>query len=234
LAALLLALSAAGQLVGWAAAQPAWAVLTAWMTPPVVRDLFGVQAAKLGVSLAALLALAALGFRRSAAYLTRGEVNAPAGPERWLGFPQAEPWMKFGGKWLVFLSLGMIVILSVFGRPTVAALLAAWPYFPVVLALSGLNAFNEELTYRSTLFAALVGPLGRRPAHWLTALLFGVSHYYGVPYGLGGVALSVIMGWFLGKAMLETKGFFWPWLLHVIADVWIFYFILAGSVVAGG
>jgi hypothetical protein len=34
--------------------------------------------------------------------------------------------------------------------------------------------------------------------------------------------------------MLETKGFFWSWLLHVVADTWIFYFILAGSIVPGG
>ena len=82
--------------------------------------------------------------------------------------------------------------------------------------------------------SGVAGPLGVRPAHLLSAAVFGVGHYYGVPYGVGGVALAMVMGWFLGKAMLETKGFVWPWLLHVVADVWIFYFILAGSIVPGG
>jgi len=140
----------------------------------------------------------------------------------------------FGTKWVIFLSIGMVVILSVMGHPSLTSLLGVWRFIPVVLLLAGLNAFNEELIYRSSLLAPLVGPLGVRPAHWLTAALFGVGHYYGVPYGLGGVALAMVMGWFLGKAMLETKGFFWPWLLHLVADVCIFYFILAGAIVPGG
>jgi membrane protease YdiL (CAAX protease family) len=104
----------------------------------------------------------------------------------------------------------------------------------VVLVLSSLNAFNEELVYRSSLLAPLVRAVGNRQAHLLTTVLFGIAHYYGVPYGVGGVILAGFMGWFLGKAMLETRGFVWPWLIHVVADVWIFYFVLAGSVTPGG
>ena len=234
LAAMLLAITAAGAGMDWLSQNRGWAGLVGWISPLAVRGLFSVQFMKLGVSLAALLGLAALGFRRREAFLTRGEPGAMAGPEPWMGFPRPEPWRLFGAKWLIFLGLGMIVILSVMGRPDPAALLGAWRFVPVVLALSALNAFSEELIYRSSLLATMVGPLGVRPAHFLTAILFGVGHYYGVPYGLGGVLLATVMGWFLGKAMLETKGFLWPWLLHVVADVCIFYFILAGSVVPGG
>jgi membrane protease YdiL (CAAX protease family) len=234
LAAILLAITVAGRVMDWAGASATWASLVGWIAPQPVQALFSVQLVKLGVSAIVLLALAALGFSRRGAYLTRGEVNALAGPEPWMGFPQSEPWLSFGTKWVVFLGLGMVVILSVMGRPSPAALLAAWRFVPVVLILAGLNAFNEELVYRSSMLAPLVGPLGVRPAHLLTAVLFGIGHYYGVPYGMGGVALAIVMGWFLGKAMLETKGFFWPWLLHVVADVCIFYFILAGSIIPGG
>jgi hypothetical protein len=234
LAAILLAITLAGAGMNWLAASNRWAGLVGWIAPAPVRDLFSVQFNKLGVSLVMLLVLAALGFRRREAFLSRGEPRALAGPEPWLGFPRPEPWRSFGTKWLIFLSLGMIVILCVLGHPNLAALAGAWPFLPVVLLLAGLNAFNEELIYRSSLLAGLVGPLGIRPAHLLTAAVFGVGHYYGVPYGAGGVALAMVMGWFLGKAMLETKGFVWPWLLHVAADVWIFYFILAGSIVPGG
>jgi membrane protease YdiL (CAAX protease family) len=234
LAATLLAITAANWLMTWADTQTWWGTLTGWISPAPVQTLFTVQFSKLAVALVILVVLAVLGFSRRAAYLTAGEINAPAGPEPWLGFPRAEPWGRFGTKWLVFLSLGMIVILSLLGRPNVEALLNGWRFIPMVLVIASLNAFSEELVYRSSLLASLVRPLGVRPAHWLTAVLFGISHYYGVPYGLGGVALATVMGWFLGKAMLETKGFLWPWLLHAAADVWIFYFILAGSVVPGG
>jgi len=234
LAAILLTITVAGRAVDWAGTSALWARLVGWIAPQPVQALFSVQLVKLGVSAIVLLALAALGFSRRGAFLTRGEVNALAAPEPWMGFPRPEPWLSFGTKWVLFLGLGMVIILSVMGRPNPAALLATWRFIPVVLILAALNAFNEELIYRSSMLAPLVGPLGVRPAHLLTAALFGIGHYFGVPYGVGGVALAVVMGWFLGKAMLETKGFFWPWLLHVVADVCIFYFILAGSITPGG
>ncbi|MFB0523595.1 MAG: hypothetical protein ACETV1_07555 [Candidatus Bathyarchaeia archaeon] len=39
-----------------------------------------------------------------------------------------------------------------------------------------------------------------------------------------GVILSSFLGWFLGKSLLETEGFFWAWLSHFIADIFIFTF----------
>jgi len=33
------------------------------------------------------------------------------------------------------------------------------------------------------------------------------------------------MGWILGKAMLETRGFFWTWWIHFLSDVAIFSFL---------
>jgi len=42
------------------------------------------------------------------------------------------------------------------------------------------------------------------------------------------------MGWLLGKSMLETRGFFWPWLIHVCLDTIIFSFMAIGAVTPGG
>ncbi len=38
-----------------------------------------------------------------------------------------------------------------------------------------------------------------------------------------GFLMTGFLAWVLGKAMLETKGFFWPWLIHFLPDVVIFY-----------
>lgn len=218
-----------------------WLTETAWwhdglgvLVDPFTRSYFGTQLWKLGGTLATICALFALGFRRRDAFLVRGDLRAPIRPERWMGFPKPEPWTSFGGKWLFFLGAGMIAILSFFGHLDPPALLGALPFLPVVLLLAGLNSFSEEVTYRSAQLAPLVPVLGVRQAWWLTAILFGTMHYYGVPYGLAGVALATFMGWFLGKAMLETRGFFWPWLVHFTQDVLIFFFIAAGSVQPGG
>ena len=61
----------------------------------------------------------------------------------------------------------------------------------------------------------------------ITTVFFGLGHFYGVPNGVPGVLLSSFLGWFLGKSLLETKGFFWAWLLHFLPDVIIFTFYAA-------
>jgi CAAX protease family protein len=55
-----------------------------------------------------------------------------------------------------------------------------------------------------------------------------------VPYGIVGVVMAGFLGWFLAKAMVETRGFFWPWFIHFCQDVAIFTFMAAGSIVPGG
>ena len=232
--AVLLAITIAGLITARLGTAPNLDGVLNWIELSQVRGLLTVQAAKFGVSILTIVALLALGYRRRDAFLTRGQIDAPAAPVRWLGFPTPEPWTSFGAKWVVFLSIGMVVVLAIFGRPSIRALAGAVSFIPVVLFLSISNAFNEEVVYRSGVLAPIVGALGIRNSHLLNAALFGIMHYYGVPYGVGGVILSTFSGWFLAKAMLETKGFFWSWLLHVVADTWIFYFILAGSIVPGG
>jgi hypothetical protein len=61
-----------------------------------------------------------------------------------------------------------------------------------------------------------------------------VAHFYGVPYGVIGVVMAGFLGWFLAKAMLETRGFVMPWFIHFCQDVLIFSFIAIGSVTPGG
>jgi membrane protease YdiL (CAAX protease family) len=102
------------------------------------------------------------------------------------------------------------------------------------LLLATMNAFSEELTYRASLLGVLNGLIAPRQALFLTAAFFGLAHYYGVPYGIIGVIMSTFLGWMLGKAMLETRGFFWAWFIHFCQDVAIFSFMAIGAVSAGG
>ena len=106
--------------------------------------------------------------------------------------------------------------------------------FPAVLLFAAMNAFNEEMTYRSTMIAGLEKVVGSKHALWNAALFFGIGHYFGVPYGVVGVLMATFLGWFLGKAMIETRGFFWAWLIHFLQDVLIFSFMAAGSISPGG
>jgi len=93
---------------------------------------------------------------------------------------------------------------------------------PSILFYAALNSFSEEMTYRAPMLATLEPAVGSRTALWQAAVSFGVAHYFGIPGGLIGALLAIFMGWMLSKAMLETRGLFWPWFIHFLSDVAIF------------
>ena len=101
-----------------------------------------------------------------------------------------------------------------------------------VVALAALNALSENVTYRAAPLATLEPAIGPGQAMLLTAVLFGVGHFYGVPYGLVGVIMAGALGWILNKTMLETGGFFWPWFIHFCQDALVFSFMALGAVAA--
>jgi membrane protease YdiL (CAAX protease family) len=106
----------------------------------------------------------------------------------------------------------------------------ALPLIPVALLIAAINAFNEEFTLRAAPISQLWQALGKWRALAVTSLFFGIGHYYGVPSGLLGVLLATFLGWFLGKSMLETKGFSWAWLIHFLPDAFIFSFFAIAAV----
>jgi hypothetical protein len=59
----------------------------------------------------------------------------------------------------------MVVLLNIFGAvhlDSLDSLIAALDMMPVILILSALNAFNEEVTYRSAQLAPLEPAVGSR------------------------------------------------------------------------
>jgi membrane protease YdiL (CAAX protease family) len=197
-------------------------------------QMLGIQLQRLAVTLVVLTALLLMGYRRQQFFLVRGQLDAPIEPVRWLGYNKPEPWTRFGVQWAIFITLGTLVFLIIGGRPTPAVFLAVLPQLPMVLLLATMNAFSEELTYRASLLGVLDGIIPSHQALFLTSVFFGLAHYYGVPYGVIGVVMSTFLGWMLGKAMLETRGFFWAWFIHFWQDVAIFSFMSMGAVTAGG
>jgi membrane protease YdiL (CAAX protease family) len=212
------------------------AILSRWLgnNASFAAGMLDTQFQRLSVSLLLIVVLLALGFHRTEFFLARGRLDAPIAPVRWLGFARPIPWTQFGVQWSVYIAVGLLAFLVFFGRPSGAALLQALPSLPFVFVLASMNAFNEEMTYRSALLAGLESVVGGRQALWVSAAFFGLGHYFGVPYGWVGVGMAAFLGWMLGKAMLETRGFFWAWFIHLVQDVLIFYFMAAGSIAPGG
>ena len=213
------------------------AVWTGWFgigNAPFATDMLGSQILRLAVALGMIALLLLLRYRRQRFFLTMGNLRAPIEPVRFLGFPNPEPWARFGGQWAVYISLGTLTFLLVAGHPALSILLQVLPLLPLILLFAAMNAFNEEMTYRASFLATLESVVGPRQALLISALFFGIGHYYGVPYGVIGVILASLLGMMLGKAMLETRGFFLAWFIHFLQDVAIFIFIAAGSITPGG
>lgn len=165
-------------------------------------EMMGVQLRRLAVALTMIAGLRVLGYSFPAMFLTRGQLDAPVTPVPLPGFPNDARWTRFGLRWAAYISLGTLVFLVIGGRPAPSLLVQVLPMLPLILLLAAMNAFSEEMTYRASLLAVLTGPLGTRHALWLSALFFGIVHYYGVPYGIVGVLMSTFLGWILGKAKI--------------------------------
>jgi hypothetical protein len=206
-------------------------------TLPFLQRLFGgsvfdarmqaEQTGKLAVSLAMILVLLVLGYRRRDFFLTRGHLRAPIRPAPLLGFPKADPWPRFGLQWGFYIAAALAVAMYLGQRPGAELMGRVALILPSILFYAALNAFNEEMTIRAPMLATLEPVAGSRQALWLSATFFGVAHYFGVPGGLVGGLLSIFMGWILGKGMVETRGLFWSWWIHFLSDVVIFTFMTA-------
>ena len=65
--------------------------------------------------------------------------------------------------------------------------------------------------------------IGKTHTLLIASVFFGLGHYlYGSPPGLIGALLPGFLAWLIGKSMLETKGFVWPWFIHFVPDVVVF------------
>lgn len=166
-------------------------------------------------------------------FLVKGDLRAQAKPIPLL-MDKPTPWSKLGWILAVCITGGTLVFLILAGRPSWTTLALAIPLLPAVLLFALMNSFSEEMNYRSSLLGALGDSVNEGQAILMTSIFFGIGHYYGVPYGIIGVVMASVLGWFLGKSMVETRGFFWAWLIHFFQDVAIFTFIAIGSVVVGG
>lgn len=206
-----------------------------WFPPaaPFVQAMFGIQIRRVLVALVMALTLWAIYKRPSRFYLTPGKLDAPAGKLSFL-IDEGTSYKNLGWILALMITGGTLAFLILAGRPTLARLSGALPLLPEVFALAAMNAFSEELSYRASFLAPLVSAVGKTHSILLTATFFGLAHFYGVPYGIVGVMMAFVLGALLSKAMLETRGFFWPWFIHFWQDVAIFAFMAIGSITAGG
>ena len=182
---------------------------------PFIRDI--------AVTLIVISALWIVKKRRADFFLVKGQLDAAIEPVRWLGIRQGESWSKFAWIFAIIAALAVAVPTILGLKPSAEILKKCLPLIPAVIIFSAINAFNEELYFRATLLSTLPKVIGKNHAMLINVVFFGLAHYlYGSPPGIMGFMMTGFLAFLLGKSMLETKGFLWPWVIHFLPDVVVF------------
>lgn len=157
-------------------------------------------------------------------FLVKGDIKALVEPSKLIGMKEPEPWPRIGLIFAAIFTVGTLIFLMISTPPTLIQFLQSIPLIPVAILIAAINAFNEEFSLRAAPLSELWKVIGKKQSLLITTVYFGLGHFYGVPSGIIGVILSAFLGWFLGKSLLETKGFFWAWFIHFLPDIVIFTF----------
>jgi membrane protease YdiL (CAAX protease family) len=215
--------------LGWSLIAP---ILTDWAPVQNLMDDLDwgprIFVSRLLNALGALLMLTAFigrGFTRDDLFLRVGQLNARVKPERILWFRSPLRWWHFGPLIVLIFAMAMVAFLFSNLRPNFWQLTQHWQLFPWAIATAALNAANEEFQFRCVPLAQLRNVLSLREGVWLTAVFFGLAHYFGQPSGWLGVLMATIAGFIWAKSMVETRGVVWALGIHFAQDVVIFYFL---------
>lgn len=183
---------------------------------PYVRDI--------GVAIIVIIALWVLKKQRKSFFLTPGRLDASIEPVRWLGIRQGESWRAFGWIFALIAAVAVAIPTLIGLKLSPSVLSRIIPSIPAVFLFAAINAFTEEIYFRTTLLSTLPDVIGKNHALLMNAVFFGMAHFlYGSPPGIIGFLMTCFLAWILGKSMLETKGFFWPWFIHLLPDIVIFF-----------
>jgi len=162
-------------------------------------------------------------------FLRRGNLSAPAQPIPFVGLRKPISWTVFGPALIVVFGVALPLFLYFMVYPDFSEHGRILRYLPWIFLVAALNAASEEFQFRSVLLAHLRNVVSPAEGVLLTAVLFGLGHYYGQPSGPLGVVMAGIAGWFWARSMIETRGFFWAFFIHLVQDVVILSFLAVAT-----
>jgi len=155
-------------------------------------------------------------------FLSIGQLNLIAEKEKWLGINGKSSWRVNGLQLLFFVSIATGIFMFLVVKYTNSIDNFHWSFVPLVLLFSLTNSLAEELIFRFGIVGGLFHHYPKLTILIVSALLFGLPHYFGFPNGFIGVLMSGVLGYILCKATIETNGLSIAWSIHFIQDVIIF------------
>lgn len=154
-----------------------------------------------------------------ALFFRLGDVNTHVSKIAWLGITGTETWLQIALTLGLFVTLGTAIFMffqlknaEVDYRHFLFALLWSIPF-------SLANAFSEEAIFRIGIISPLYGIWAVPVIVLISAAVFGIPHYFGMPKGITGVLMAGFLGWLLAMSLVETQGFLLAWVIHFVQDV---------------
>lgn len=155
-------------------------------------------------------------------FLNIGQLNTIAEKEKWLGINSKSSWTVNGLQLLFFISVATGIFMFLAVKYTNSLDNFQWGFIPLVLLFSLTNALAEELIFRFGIVGGLFNHYPKLTILVVSAILFGLPHFWGNPGGVIGVVMSGVLGYILCKATIETKGLSIAWTIHFVQDIIIF------------
>ena len=155
-------------------------------------------------------------------FLNIGQLSTIAEKEKWLGINGKSSWTVNGLQLLFFVSIATGIFMFLAVKYTNSLDNFQWSFIPLVLLFSLTNSLTEELIFRFGIVGGLFNHYPKLTILIISAILFGLPHYFGFPNGFIGVLMSGLLGYILCKATIETKGLSIAWTIHFVQDIIIF------------
>ena len=151
--------------------------------------------------------------------LSIGNLSAVGEELKIFGIKKGDSWLKTGVSLSIFISLatGIFMYFQLKGQTIDYSLLKTGFLWIVLFSLT--NSFAEEMIFRVGINAPLTNLLSPNKIFLISAVIFGVAHFQGMPSGIIGVILAGLLGYVLSKSIHETNGIFWAWLIHFLQDI---------------
>lgn len=173
----------------------------------------------LGIALVSMVSSYVLNPESFKAILSIGHLSAAGQELKILGIKPGDSWLKTGVSLSIIISLvtGVFMFFQLKGLSIDYRILKTGLVWIILFALS--NSFAEEMIFRVGINGPLAGLLAPNKIFLISAVIFGLAHFKGMPHGVLGVVLAGVLGYVLSKSVHETNGIFWAWFIHFLQDV---------------
>ena len=155
-------------------------------------------------------------------FLNIGNLNVIAEKEKWLGINGKSTWKTNGLQLLFFVSIPTAIFMFLALKYTNSLNNFQLYFIPLIILFALINSLTEELIFRFGIVGGLYTHSPKLMILIISAILFGLPHYFGWPSGFAGIFMAGMLGYILCKATIETKGISIAWTIHFVQDVIIF------------